>query len=83
MSADATSEGDDVIYTVLTDEFLVILSKNKNKILKEIIIYDITEVDPSKSEVSKQLTIKYGDNQMLVVVTQKCREMFSCFEILF
>lgn len=36
MSADATAEGDDTIYTVLTDDYLVVLSKQKKKIVKEI-----------------------------------------------
>ncbi len=79
MSADPTAEGDDTIYTVLTDDYLVVLSKQKKKIVKEIRVDSINEVDPSRVEVGRRLTVKFNDTETLIIFSHKCKDMFHCF----
>lgn len=58
----------DVIYTVLTSDYLVLLSKTNKKILKEIKVVDINEVDIFEDAVR----IKYENDEM-IINTKKSR----------
>jgi hypothetical protein len=58
---------DDWTYTVVTSEYLVQLSRSDKKIIREIKLADINEVEPEEEGGRRGVRIKFNDDEVLIL----------------
>lgn len=74
----------DALYTVLTSEYLVLLSKATKKVLREVSVEDIREVEVITAGEQDAVRVRVGDHdEELILHTHKSRELYLCFKAIF